>query len=301
MTMLNVRLIFLLVLISAAFDQFVANASPVAYRRNNSTSEVPVPTALVDDFKLWAQFASAAYCNVTNWDCGKACRGDTAGTRLIKFFNKSKPNDNNGFVAVNDKFKSIIVAYRGTADVPSFISDLKFLEAPFPGVPGAKVHAGFLAVYNDTRDEITQIVKDQVAQNPGYNVISVGHSLGGSLALFQTLDLLDTPGLSPDQLMTFTYGQPRTGNDVFVNHVESLPIKHYRLVNKNDLVPHLPPESFGYAHTAPEFWINPDNQVVECQQLGGNNCSASQKPLNLTILSHAKYFDTAFLLTCLVK
>ncbi|CAG8513753.1 7018_t:CDS:2 [Paraglomus occultum] len=298
---LNIKLIFLLGFISVVFNQFVVNASPVAYRRDNSTSQEPVSTDLVNNFKLWVQFASAAYCNVTNWDCGKACRGDTTGTRLIKFFSKSKPNDNNGYVAVNDQFKSIIVAYRGTADIQSFIEDIKFLETPFPGVPGAKVHAGFLAVYNDTREEITQIVKDQVAQNPGYNVISVGHSLGGSLALFQTLDLLDTPGLSPDKLMTFTFGQPRTGNDAFAQYVESLPVKIYRLVNKNDIIPHLPPESFEYAHTAPEFWIDPTDQMVECQQLGGDNCSASQPPLNLTILSHAKYFDTAFLLTCLVK
>ena len=53
----NIKLIFLLGLISVVFNQFVVNASPVAYRRDNSTSEVPVSDALVADFKLWVQFA----------------------------------------------------------------------------------------------------------------------------------------------------------------------------------------------------------------------------------------------------
>jgi predicted lipase len=154
-------------------------------------------------------------------------------------------------------------------------------------------------VYNDTKEEITKLVKSLAKKNPKYTIVNVGHSLGGSLAVFQTLDLL-AAGLPAKRLMTFTYGQPRTGNDVFAKHVESLPIRLFRVVNKNDIIPQIPPVQFGYAHTVPEYWITPSNEVVKCQKLGGNNCSASQG-INLTIVRHAKYFDTAFLLPCLVK
>src|SRR6266498_2796712 len=72
----------------------VSEASPI--RRNNNT-QVPVSGADIREFKLWVKYASAAYCNVTDWNCGKACLGETAGTRLIKFFSNTKPRDNNGF------------------------------------------------------------------------------------------------------------------------------------------------------------------------------------------------------------
>jgi hypothetical protein len=135
MIKLDTKLILLLAYVFAVLSHFVVDASPAAYRRNNDTSQVPVPTELIDEFKLWVQFASASYCNVTGWNCGIACKGDTTGTRLIKFFSNSIPNGNNGYVAINDKHKAIIVAYRGTADFKSFATDLRLTKQLFQAFP----------------------------------------------------------------------------------------------------------------------------------------------------------------------
>ncbi|RIA89092.1 lipase [Glomus cerebriforme] len=275
----------------------VSEASPI--RRN---TQIPVSESDIREFKLWVKYASAAYCNVTDWNCGEACLGETAGTRLVKFFSHSVPRDNNGFIAINDKEKAIVVGYRGTADVQSFISDTQFNQTSFdnPKFKNAKVHSGFLAIYNDTRNEITSLLKDLVKQHPDYKVISTGHSLGGSLAVFQTLDLIDTPGLNPSNLITYTYGEPRTGNKDFADFVQSTGFKFFRVVNRNDIIPHIPPQLFEYDQYGPEFWVDPEKNIVECPTPEDKSCSNSQVP-NLSIITHANYFDTAFLLTCLVK
>ncbi|RIA88220.1 Alpha/Beta hydrolase protein [Glomus cerebriforme] len=283
----------LVLLVFAITTIYTTDASPINRRQN------PAPEADIREFKLWAQFASAAYCDVTDWKCGDACEGDTDGTRLIKFFQHSSPRDNNGYVAINDKEKAIIVAYRGTADIQSFIQDFQFIQSPFPPALNAKVHSGFFATYNDTKKEITSLVEKLVKENPTYKVISTGHSLGGSLAVFQTLDLIGTPGLNPSNLFTYTYGEPRIGNKDFAQFVMNSGHKFFRVVNKDDLVPHLPPRELDYIHYGPEFWINPNNDVVVCQNAEDNRCSNSLHSKSL--LRHAKYFDTVFLLTCLLK
>lgn len=298
-----VKCIFIGLLTLLVFTATVSNASPIhsLYRRQDgdNTTQIPVSDADIREFKLWVNYANAAYCNVTDWDCGVACSGVTAGTRLVKFFSGS---DNNGFVAMNDKEKAIVVGYRGTSDVQSFLNDLKFFQTPFPNpkFKNAQVHSGFLSVYDKTKDEITGLIKDLVKKNPDYKVVNTGHSLGGSLAVFQTLDLIDTPGLNPSNLFTYTYGEPRTGNKDFAKLVQSTGFKFFRIVNQNDLIPHIPPQSFTYKQYGPEFWIDPEEEVVECPTAEDSNCSNSQEK-DLNIIKHANYFDTVFLLTCLAK
>ncbi|CAI2200506.1 7523_t:CDS:2, partial [Funneliformis geosporum] len=270
------------------------DASPI-YRR-----QIPVSETDIREFKLWAKYASAAYCDVKDWKCGKACEGDTAGTRVIKFFQQSFPRDNNGYVAINDKEKAIIIAYRGTSDLQSFMQDFQLNQTPYsPSVPNAKVHFGFYATYNDTREEITTLVKRLVKDNPSYKVISTGHSLGGALAVFQTLDLIGTPGLNPSNLLTYTFGEPRAGNNAFSQFIINSGYKFFRVVNQNDLVPHLPSRNLKYIHYGPEYWINPKKDIVFCQNAEDKRCSSSL-PFK-SLVRHARYFDTIFLLTCLVK
>lgn len=119
------------------------------------------------------------------------------------------------------------------------------------------------------------------------------------MAVFQTLDLIGTPGLNPSNLFTYTYGQPRTGNNEFAQFIMNSGHKFFRIVNKNDIIPHLPFRSFSYRQYGPEIWIDPKNEVVVCQNAEDKRCSNSFAFKSL--ISHAKYFDTTFLLTCLLK
>ncbi|CAJ0749592.1 11405_t:CDS:2 [Entrophospora sp. SA101] len=165
------------------------------------------------------------------------------------FLDDENINYYNRLVAINDKEKAIVVAFRGTANVKSFLNDLEFLQVPFfDKSNNAKVHSG---------TEITNLVKKLVAENPDYKVVTTGHSLGGSLAVFQTLDLIGVPGLNPSNLLTYTYGEPRTGDKNFAALVEKTGFSFFRVVNKADLVPHVPPQAFKYQHHGAQFWIRP--------------------------------------------
>ncbi|CAG8616488.1 4773_t:CDS:2 [Ambispora gerdemannii] len=268
-----------------------------------SSSSSSAPTTLVStedkaQFKIWVKYASAAYCNVEGWNCGSACRGETAQTRLIRYFDETV---NKAYVAVNDQQKAIVVAFRGTADVDGFLEDSQFLFTDYPGAEGAKVHAGFLNIFQNTNKNITNLVKEIVPKNPGYKVVLTGHSLGGTMAVFQLLEFVSIPGLSRDNLFVYTYGEPRIGNDVFAKYVEKQGINIFRIVNKNDIIPHVPPKALAYIHHSPEYWLQPkNNTMVKCPVAEDINCSNSVVP-NINLINHFNYFDTAFVLTCLVK
>lgn len=84
-----------------------------------------------------------------------------------------------------------------------------------------------------------------------------GHSLGGAMATIcairSTLSRL-TP--APEGL--FTFGSPRVGNRVYVNHCQLL---HYRWVNNNDIVTRVPPTWWGYRHGGREMYIDCKGRV----------------------------------------
>lgn len=83
----------------------------------------------------------------------------------------------------------------------------------------------------------------------------ISHSLGGAQALLATLDLFQrVPTLNVNNLKVFTNGSPRVGNDQFAYYVDYTGLKNYRTVYNRDIVPHLPPQNFGFLHPGIEVW-----------------------------------------------
>jgi len=77
--------------------------------------------------------------------------------------------------------------------------------------------------------------------NPDYEVTCTGHSLGGALASLACLRIVAELLRPSSQVHLYTYGQPRTGDRHHAYlHDELVPIS-YRIVNKYDVVPHIPP------------------------------------------------------------
>ncbi|CAG8567938.1 8311_t:CDS:2 [Funneliformis mosseae] len=265
---------------------FIETISNITTKTTNALSifrhhdPAPATEAVIREFKLWIQYANAAYYDVKGWECD-VCKGDTDGTRLIEIFPFSSQR-NNGYVAINDEKKAIIVAYSGTTDDPSLLLDYKIVQVPYsPSVPNAMVHSGFMIFYHATKEGITSLTKNLVKEYPSYKVITTGHSLGGVLATFQTLDLIGTPGLNPSNLFTYTYGEPRSGNKEFAQFIMNSGYKFFRLVDKGDIIPHLPPNYTHYTHYGPEFWMNPKNEIVVCQKADDKRCSNSILVKNL--------------------
>lgn len=164
---------------------------------------------------------------------------------------------------MDDKNDMIIVAFRGTetfdADAWSSDVDLSWYDIPGAG----KIHGGFLKALGLYKSQglpqnpdhekpetayyaLRKLVKERLEQNPNAKFIVTGHSLGGALTvLFPAILALHEESWLLDRLEgIYTFGQPRVGDERFVEYMKSAMEKHdfnyYRVVYSFDLVPRLP-------------------------------------------------------------
>jgi hypothetical protein len=133
-----------------------------------------------------------------------------------------------GFVAAQSDVA--IVAFRGTESIGNALTDVEaalIRQTIFPGL----VHYGFAraaeVVYPIVRTLLT-------AMDRKLPIWVTGHSLGGAMATL-VAHRLAHEGFPVRAI--YTYGSPRPGDRRFR---DAYRLPHYRFVNDNDLVPHLP-------------------------------------------------------------
>ncbi|KAJ3178446.1 hypothetical protein HDU87_003520 [Geranomyces variabilis] len=222
-----------------------------------------------------ALYAAAAYCanGLSGWTCGDRC---APGIKVVSTF-KDPNTDTVAYVGYNAANNEILVVYRGTSSIRSAITDAKFWKADATQgldrlqVPsGAKVHSGFLAAANIASDFVHQSINTILTTVPGsqdWNLSVVGHSLGGAISILSAVELLDYLGDSwNDKISVYTYGQPRTGNQVWAEWVETLPFasRISRTTHTNDIVPHVPPTLLSFMHHQTETWIDSNGALNTC-------------------------------------
>ncbi|CAB4406963.1 unnamed protein product [Rhizophagus irregularis] len=124
----------------------------------------------------------------------------------------------------------------------------------------------------------------------------MGHSLGGALAAFSALDLIQkVPELANNErLFLATFGQPRMGDDVFAKYVDDN-LKVLRTVVRGDPIPRLPPPwkipfvGF-YKHFGEELYINNPDQdptAFAICKAEDPNCSESVSLSQLSLKYHS--------------
>jgi predicted lipase len=152
-----------------------------------------------------------------------------------------------------------LIAVAALADLKNWLSNLKFDVVPYMNVTRARVHEGFFGSYNSMKSDLFAALNNVTALFPGWPIAFTGHSMGGSNALFATLDAVDRYGATHNISLT-TFGQPRTGNDVFalyaaqvLNRTTSL----FRVVHNRDPVAHVPPLTIdNYFHLPTEVFYD---------------------------------------------
>jgi hypothetical protein len=97
-----------------------------------------------------------------------------------------------------------------------------------------------------------------LAAAPPPPIVVVGHSLGAALATYYAaenavLHKIQNPGL-------WTFASPKVGDQGFVDAFNRLGLTSWRIVNKQDIVPHLPPGLF-YQHVNTEELYDSDGVV----------------------------------------
>lgn len=179
-----------------------------------------------------------------------------------------------GFLAVSAA-KELVAVIRGTDTILEWLHDASYLMVPCP-IVGSHGYSedGFTAVYRSLRIGQTNGTLAAVASIKSYldsgsatSVTVCGHSLGGALATLLTIDVaLNTSCHAPT---AYTFASPRTGEHLFAAAFNATVASHYRIVNRQDLVPKLPPLlPLPYEHVNTFFELVPPpdkiNPTIPC-------------------------------------
>ncbi|ORY38536.1 alpha/beta-hydrolase [Rhizoclosmatium globosum] len=206
---------------------------------------VHIPQESIDYVKFsilpYAQSAFCPFSQLEQWNCTTCVKGSLGTTNITTFGGTAFKAS--GYTAFNPSTNTIIVAFRGSSTLDTWISDLLIAKPDYDlpaAPPGTKVHFGFLTL----------------------------HSLGGALATIAAVDVFQHLAdiISPSQIALLTFGQPRVGNPTFAAWVNSFHFtRSIRVTNQNDWTPHLPPHFSGFKHFTEEWWIvNDEGVTLEC-------------------------------------
>ncbi|KAJ1925713.1 hypothetical protein IWQ60_004389 [Tieghemiomyces parasiticus] len=204
--------------------------------------------------KVYAVFCGISYAQLESFGPGYMI---FTGTQLIHYFECSR-RYTVGYVAVNHSIKQVILAFRGTDSHQQRITDAHFRRVRWPKeIKKCKVHHGFHMSYHDVADQLYQTTMEKLQRHPNYTLAITGHSLGGALASLAAVDFAMRRPALVERMKVVTFGKPRVGNKSYVRHYNSLQIETARVVNKYDVVPHLPPRVIGYKQEGGDIWIKP--------------------------------------------
>ena len=166
-------------------------------------------------------------------------------------FSAPMPNSTETVVSMigyDSSWNMILIGFRGTVcnwknNCQQLVDEVKDRKlVPMPGAPtGVTVNSYFgtgALLLKEAMGDYSVLIELMEA-HPTAHVYIAGHSLGGAMASIVALDLMLTKTLSDVPPTVYTYGQPRTGNNVFANTVNKLIPRVYRVVNRNDAVPHI--------------------------------------------------------------
>lgn len=168
-----------------------------------------------------------------------------------------------GFLALSPA-NELVASIRGTDTVWEWVHDASFLmvPSPIPGLSGL-TEDGFTAIYRGLRTDkpagstsAVAAIKANLTAGGATSVTVCGHSLGGALATLLTADVaVNTPCRTP---VGYTYASPRVGDHIFAGSFNSVVPSNHRVVNRQDLVPQLPPFlPLPYEHVNTKFELSP--------------------------------------------
>ncbi|KAI5918924.1 lipase [Camillea tinctor] len=285
-------------LVSALASSAAARVTPRASRYSLNGRD-DITTTEILKLGFYAQYAGAAYCNSesevnTTVTCSSdACpEVEAAGATIVATYS-GDATDIQGFTAVDDINQLIVTSIKGSSSIRNWITDLLFWKDDCDLVDGCRVHAGFLKAWSEIQQDVLAALASAVAANPSYKLIFTGHSLGAAVSTLGAA-YARKAGYPAD---IYNYGSPRVGNQAFVTYVTQQTGAEYRVTHLDDPVPRLPPISFSYFHTSPEYWLSggafnastyaPD-EITICAGYANTSCNGGSKGLDTD--AHSYYF-----------
>jgi len=198
-----------------------------------------------------------------------------------------------GYIGTNPQFQEIVIVFRGSSSIQNWILNLQIYKSqtPFGGGSGA-VATGFYTFWTALRPQVTSALEALVQANPSYRITVTGHSLGGAAAAICATDLRANYGY--DTVIVRTFGEPRTGNSAFAGFTNSAVGQLMRMTHNDDIVVHLPPSAFNFAHETTEVW-NTGSGYRVCSSTNGEDggCADSVPFYDFSISDHLSYMGVS--------
>lgn len=100
-------------------------------------------------------------------------------------------NSATGYVAADHTKKKIVVSMRGSSSFNNWIADLKFFQTACPQFGGAKsfCNIGFYGFWQQSKPSVMEGLEQGLAENPNYDIVVTGHSLGAAAAVYAAGEL----------------------------------------------------------------------------------------------------------------
>ena len=211
----------------------------------------------------------------------------------------------------SDEYRKYIIAFPGTRnsilELLNEIANSKLVN--YNGIDnGIKVVSYFHKVTQELKETIfTLDVLSDINNHPGYQFISVGHSLGGAIATLVLYEGVNKRFIYPkyNEPVLITFGQPRTGNENFVLDFNSKITNVIRVVRDGDIVASVPYSLINnsYTHLGGLILLNKDmNSMNYCPKDIGEDYidKECERSKSVDYKYHTNYFnpDTVLSLRC---
>jgi predicted lipase len=187
--------------------------------------------------------SSIAYestASINAWSCGRCGKYPLTNVKAFSI----QTGDLQGFTGYSASLNAIVLSFRGSSNIQNWIINLSTNMVSYPKCSNCKVHNGFYTAWNQAKSTVNSQIQSLLSLHRGVPIYVTGHSLGGALATLSVPDIKETFGNVASLL---TFGQPRVGNKEFATYFGSV-IDAHRVVHYADIVPHIPPMSFGFTH-----------------------------------------------------
>lgn len=254
--------------------------------------------------KKYSDIAYCPYQAIKSWTCSSCKEEAQTGFKVLgqPYGAKSELSSFVGLAPLDDEKKAIIIAFRGTnmKSIKNWSVNLAFgkKSAAAVGASG-KVHGGFLKGYGQMETELLKALKLARSQCRKCKVYITGHSLGGALATIAAAKLVGKGHLSSSRVVLYTFGSPRVGDAKFATwFTKSIP-QSFRVTHGYDIVPTVPPASFGFKHVSREVYyphLNRDFYICEHAAAAEDKQCHRRNGKLKSIIKGAKYLVTDHLI-----
>lgn len=238
------------------FFLFVAQVSAFTMEQSNIT--------------VW--LSAAAYCGKDDYPTMKLT-GPASGF-IVKDVLYDYKSDLQGYIGILPSQQKIYIVFRGSSSVRNWIEDLEIKKVDYVTFPecNCKVHDGFYKSTKNVMDQVSTSV-ELLQKQYVYDIIVTGHSYGAATAQLTAMELY-AKGIHSS---VYNFGQPLIGDTAYAVFVNTKIDNLWRIVHNKDMVPHIPPEEFGYLHSCQEVFEDEKGNIKLCSETDCTDPTCSQQ------------------------